>query len=407
MVTQSSAVDPVIDRRPLYALLAANAISLSGNQITQIAIPWYVLSSDGSGADVGFVAIFAVLPIILSAFLGGLMIDRIGRKPISIVADLCSAVSVAAIPFLHATIGLHFWQLLLLVFLGGLLDSPGGTARQSLLPDLIERSGITPERVNSAYFSIQRFAQLLGPLVAGLLIAGVGASNVLWIDVVTFVISALLIARYIPDSGESAPANESYFRDFIDGIRFICSDRLLLWLVVTLAISNFLIEPVGSILLPVLAKEQFHSARALGMIFAAFGCGALLGSIAYGVVGTRFKRRRLYITAHIAAGLPFLLVALLPPLWLTLPLFFAFGFSVGPLNPILMTVRQQRVPDHLRNRVFGTFSAIVWISIPIGLLAGGLLLDAIGLRATFIACSIGFLTLGLSLLLSSALHAMD
>jgi MFS family permease len=407
MATQPIAATPVTDRRPLYALLAANTISLSGNQITQIAIPWYVLSSGGSGADVGFVAMFSVLPIIISAFLGGLFIDRIGRKRISITADLLSAGSVAAIPLLHATVGLAFWQLLVLVFLGGMLDPPGAIARQSLLPDLIERSGVAPERVNSAYQSIQRLAQLIGPLVAGLLIAAIGASTVLWIDAATFLVSAFLIARYIPKRTEHTHISESYFGDFIDGFRFIWSDRLLHWLALISAISSLLIEPTGSILMPVLAKDHYQSSRVLGLLFAAFGCGALLGAIAYGTAGTRFRRRPIYLGAHMLAGLPLLTIAFLPPVWVAILLLFAFGMAAGPLNPILMTVRQERVPDHLRNRVFGTFSAITWLSIPLGLFAGGFLLDAIGLRGTFLCVSISFITLSVSMLFSRALREMD
>ncbi|MGH2549238.1 MAG: MFS transporter, partial [Thermomicrobiales bacterium] len=367
----------------------------------------YVLSSGGSGADVGFVAIFAVLPIIISAFLGGLVIDRIGRKRISIAADLLSAISVTAIPLLHTTIGLAFWQLLVLVFLGGLLDPPGTTARQSLLPDLIEQSGVTPERVNSAYQSIQRLAQLIGPLVAGVLIAAIGASTVLWIDAATFVASALLITRYIPKRAEHVHLSQSYMGDFADGIRFIWSDRLLRWLAITSAISSLLIEPTGAILMPVLAKDHFDSSRVLGYLFASFGCGALLGAIGYGAYGRRFRRRPIYLGAHILAGLPLLLISFLPPVWTAMLLLFAFGTAAGPLNPILMTVRQERVPDHLRNRVFGTFSAVVWLSTPIGFLAGGFLLDVIGLRATFLCVSVSFVVLTISMLFSGSLREMD
>lgn len=348
-----------------------------------------------------------MLPIIISAFLGGLVIDRIGRKRISVAADLLSAISVVAIPLLHMTIGLAFWQLLLLVFLGGLLDPPSATARLSLLPDLIERSGLVPERVNSAYQSIHRLAQLIGPLVAGLLIAAIGASTVLWIDAATFVISALVIARYIPKRTEQLHLGESYARDFVDGIRFIWSDRLLLWLAITSAISSLLIEPTGSILIPVLAKDHFESSRVLGFLFAAFGCGALLGALACGAFGTRFRRHPIYLGAHILAGLPLLMIAFLPPAWMAMLLLFAFGAAAGPLNPILMTVRQERVPDHLRNRVFGTFSAIVWTAAPIGLLSGGFLLDAIGLRATFLCVSISFIALTVSMLFSRSLREMD
>lgn len=88
-------------------------------------------------------------------------------------------------------------------------------------------------------------------------------------------------------------------------------------------------------------------------------------------------------------------------------LFLGFGIAVGPLNPILMTVRQERVPDHLLNHVFGTFSATVGIAIPVGLLIGGFLPYTVVPRSTFLACSLGFLGLSLAMLVGKRMRAMD
>src|SRR5580765_3386575 len=121
-------------RLPILSLFAANAVSLSGNMAALVAIPWFVLQTTGSASKTGITAFAGLLPVILSGFFGGALVDRLGYRRMSIIGDLASAISVAAIPILHSTIGLEFWQLVVLVFLGGLLDAPGGTARTSLLP---------------------------------------------------------------------------------------------------------------------------------------------------------------------------------------------------------------------------------------------------------------------------------
>ena len=143
-------------RTSLRALLTANAISLTGNKMTLLVIPWFVLETTGSPSRTALAGFFAFLPIPLSSLLGGPLIDRVGFKRMSILADLASAGAVAAIPLLHATIGIEFWQLLVLVFLGALLDAPGGTARASLLADVAEDAETTLERATSLEDAISR-----------------------------------------------------------------------------------------------------------------------------------------------------------------------------------------------------------------------------------------------------------
>src|SRR4030042_261602 len=128
-------------RLPLLALLAANAVSMVGNMLATVAIPWFVLETSGSAAKTGLVGFFTILPVVLTGLLGGALIDRLGYRRTSILADLASGASVALIPLIHATLGLQFWHLIILVFLGALLDAPGGTARSALGPDLAARAG--------------------------------------------------------------------------------------------------------------------------------------------------------------------------------------------------------------------------------------------------------------------------
>jgi len=108
----------------------------------------------------------------------------------SIVADLASAAAVAAIPLLHSTVGLELWELMLLVFLGALLDAPGATARVSLLPDLVELAGVRMERANGIRGAIQQGSWLVGAPLGGILVAAFGATTALWLDAASFLVSA-------------------------------------------------------------------------------------------------------------------------------------------------------------------------------------------------------------------------
>ena len=164
---------------PIYSLFAANAISLVGNMLTNIAIPWFVLQTTGSATQTGITGFFTILPVVISGLLGGALIDRLGYKPISIIADLASGFTVALIPVFYFTIGLPFWLLMVLVFLGALLDAPGSTARASMIPELAEMAGMPIERATSTNQLVERSSRLVGAPLAGLLIASLGTANVL------------------------------------------------------------------------------------------------------------------------------------------------------------------------------------------------------------------------------------
>ena len=164
--------DAPVTKRPLVVLLAADAISMSGNVAANVAIPWFVLQTTGSATKTGLTAFASLVPVVLSGVLGGALVDRLGYRRMSIVADLASGAAVAAIPLLSSTVGLSFPALLALVFLGALLDAPGVTARASLLPDVAAAAGWSLERVSGLSAVVERSSRLAGAPLAGVLDRG-------------------------------------------------------------------------------------------------------------------------------------------------------------------------------------------------------------------------------------------
>lgn len=218
------------DRRPVYVLLAANAISQVGNILTFVAIPWFVLQTTGSATKTGVIGAASAVPLIVAGIFGGAIVDRLGYRQASIAADIMSGVTVALVPVLHLTVGLAFWQLIVLVFLSALLDAPGSTARRSLVPELAELGDLPLERANASFEAINRAALLVGPPAAGVLIAALGASSVLFIDAATFGLSAALTRIGIPSFSfmaadqpglEQAGTARGYMADVLDGFRYI------------------------------------------------------------------------------------------------------------------------------------------------------------------------------------------
>ena len=401
------------NRLPIVALLTANAISLFGEALTAIAIPWYVYATTGSAAKMGIVGFFTFLPRVLATFFGGGVVDRVGFKPVSMMADALSGLSVLAIPLAHHTIGLSFPLLLLFVFLGAFFDGPGSTARESLVPELSRLADIPLERINALYQMVQRLSFLLGPAVAGVLIGVMGASNVLVIDAVTFGASLLLIGLLVPNlhiqhvDPDPDAGSRSYLQGMLDGLRVIRADLVLLWLAISIAITNFLEAPLSTVSMPVLIREHYGSAERLGLVFTVFGAGAVISTIGFASIGHRLPRHRTFAVAFALSSLPYVVFALAPSFAVLLAASFAMGLTGGPINPILMTVRQERVPERIRARVFGTFTALAWCAIPLGQLAGGFTVQAFGAQATFAVIAACLLATALTMGVNPALRGMD
>ena len=384
----SSSVVPARRGMPLYALYTADAISLTGNAVAQIAIPWYVLTTTGSATLTALVVFFNFVPIVLAAFFGGVVVDRLGFRAASIVADLASSAAVAAIPLLAASVGVEIWQLMILVFAGALLDAPGATARAALFPDVVALAGVPMERASGLRSGIQQGAQLIGAPLGGVLVAAVGATAALWIDAASFLVSAGLVLLLVPRPRHEAQAPRGrFFAELGEGLRFIWSRRLVRAIVLMVLLSN-LIEAPGSVVLAVFARDEYGSAADFGLLVGALGGAALAGALGYSLVGHRLPRRKTFLVCFAGVPIGYLALAAQPTLPVAIAALVLAGFAAGPINPLLFTVQTEIVPAELRGRVFGAIRAGAWAAIPLGILLGGLLVSAIGAPATFLVMGV-------------------
>ncbi|MEW1635813.1 MFS transporter [Streptomyces sp. NPDC093801] len=404
-----------MSRRPFAAVLAANTISIAGSSLTMIGVPWFVLQTTGSAGRAGIVAFCATLPIVVAALIGGPVIDRIGRRRVSAVSDLVCAASVGAIPLLHYAGLLEFWMLCALMALGGLVHTPGLTARSVLLPSLAEHAGTTVARAASLYDAVSRGARMIGAAVAGLLIAVLGAESVLLMDAATFAVSALLVSAFLrgvpaaePQRAAEKPSFAAYRAELAEGWRFLTRSRLLLGITVMVMTTNGLDQGWSSVLLPVHGREELGGATALGLMISLFGGFALLGALLYGAWGDRFPRRAVFAGAFLLSGATRYAVAAVTDTPLPLAVTMALaGLGAGVLNPVLTTVLFERVPEELRSRVSGVATAGCELAMPMGGLAAGLLVDGLGITAALLAFGGVYLLTTLGPVLFPAWREMD
>ncbi|WP_104100444.1 MFS transporter [Cryobacterium sp. M96] len=407
------------DRRAtgaLSALLAAHAISQTGNVITAFAIPFYVLGLGGSGVEVGIAAFFATAPVVVGGALGGVVVDRVGHRRAAIVADLVSGATVLAMPVLALTVGLPFWALLILVFAGGLLDTPGQTARRVMLPGLTVRAGVRIEQSVGLLDGSERFAKLIGASIAGLLVALLGPIAALFVNAATFAVSALLTWTFVAAvpatvrlSGDSVDTpHTSYWADLAEGFRFVIHDPLMRLVVGLVLVTNLLDAARGSTLMPLYANDRLGGAAALGLLVAVMGGCALVGNVAFGFVAHRVPRRvTLAVCFAVAGGPSSAAFAIGAPLPVLVAMTVLSGLAAGAINPILGAVELERVPEHMRGRVFGLINAGAWAGVPFGALLGGLAADTIGLSLAFGIVAVVYTLVTLSPLTGGAWRHME
>lgn len=380
-------------RGPLVALLSATALSVTGNAIVAIAVPWVVLARTGSATAAGAAGAAAILPVALSALFGGALIDRLGRKFCAVAADICSALAVAALPLLDATIGLELPMILVLVALGAVFDGPGTAAREALRPDVSRATGTPLPKVNAWGEAAESVGSMAGPGFGGILLVALGGFGALWVTVGMFVVSAMITLTALPAALSPTPEREPYLRSVVDGLKFVVREPAIRTVALTATIIVAFVAPFESVVLNAHLQQVGEPAQ-YGLILAAFAFGGLLGAIGYGAIAHRISDRITLTSSVALAGIGIGAFALLPPVPVMLALGFAVGVAAGPVNPVAAVIMQQRTPERMRGRVIGSYTSLALAAGPVGLLAMGPIVDAGG-------PSIGFIVIGVGCLLAA------
>jgi MFS family permease len=210
------------------------------------------------------------------------------------------------------------------------------------------------------------------------------------LDAVTFAVSAIIFVWAIPSGRVIETEKSSYLEDLKAGLQFVRRNRLILTLMITIAITNFLDAPLFAVVMPVYAHQFYGEATNLGLMISTFGGGALAGALLYGMFGKKIPRRSVFIGAFLLVGIPFWILAFTPSFPVVLGLLLISGLAAGPINPVIMTVAQERVPHGMRGRVFGLMTSGAYIATPLGMLLTGYLVEFFSVTTTILIIAGGY-----------------
>ncbi|MGH2587340.1 MAG: MFS transporter [Dehalococcoidia bacterium] len=388
-------------------LWAGQTVSLFGSQVTILALPLTAtLVLDATPVQMGLLGATGTLPFLLIGLFAGVWVDRLRRRPVLIAADLGRAVLLGSIPLAAALDQLTMAQLYAVSLLTGFLTVFFDVAYQAFLPSLVERRQLVEG--NGKLEMSNSTARVAGPGLAGALTQLLSApAAVLW-DAISFLLSALFIGSIRgPEPAPNRKAERSgIWAEVREGLRLVLRDPLLRPLAISTAAGN-LCTGVVTALFVLFLVETLHLAPAvIGLISAVGSVGALVSAMLVAPVTQRLGIGRALVTGKLllAAGALLMPVAAGPAVVAAAVL--TASRLVGTAGQVLSNVnqvslRQATAPARLQGRVNATNRFLVWGTMPIGALLGGLLGEAIGVRPTLAVGAVGMALAAVSVLLSA------
>jgi MFS family permease len=398
-------VSPLKRSRDLRYLVSGQLISVMGNQLTTVAVPYQVYLLTHSSLDVGLVSLGQLIPLIVGSLFGGSLADAIDRRRLLLLTQVLMAACSAGLAF-NADLGASLWPLFVLPAIAAGFSSLSSAGQNAMVPNLIQRSEVAT--ANAMFQALFQLGLVVGPAVAGLLLAGAGIRFVYWMDVASFAVAGLAIFLISPQPATGTASHPPGLRSIAEGLRFVRGRQAIQG--AYLIDINAMVFGMPRALFPALAVSVFHGGPStLGLLYSAPGAGALLGALTTGWVSGVKRQGRAVIIAvlgwgaaitcfglapwsHRALGLP---VAVVLPLALTLLAIAGWADVISAV--FRSTIIQLAVPDALRGRLMGLQTAVVNGGPRIGDFESGAVADAFGTTASVvsggIACIAGALLL--------------
>jgi MFS family permease len=404
-VSTSELSAAVTHRRSLWRqgdfmkLWTGQTISQFGDEITQLAIPLLAISTLGAGAfEMSLLAVVRFLPWILFTLPAGVWIDRIRRRPILIGADVARALLLASIPIAFLGDWLTLVQVYVVAFLAGTLEVFFDVAYQSYLPSVVERDELVEG--NSKLELSRAGSQVVGPTVAGFLIEAVTAPFALAFDAISYLGAALFVGLVRREEEGPEPHDPaegprpSMWQEARAGIGYVVTNRYLRSIAACTGTANLFGNISGAVLILYLVSEDGLGLTpvSLGLIFALGNLGVIVGALTGGRLAKAIGIGPTIIASAALSGFAAFAVPLAPPedpFWVLVIGGVIVGFGVVVYNVNQVGLRQAITPPRMLGRMNATMRLIVWGTIPIGALIGGILGTVVGLQAALWVSAIG------------------
>jgi MFS transporter, DHA3 family, macrolide efflux protein len=371
----------LLKERDFSLLFWGQMTSQIGDTLNRVALLWFVYQLTGSAMKMVMIGLLQTIPPLVLSPLIGVYLDRANKKTVMVWVDIIRSVLVLLIPLLYAFDQLTLERLYAAVFLLAVVSTIFGPALSASVPQLVRRDQLTA--ANALLQTTTNTGLLIGPLIGGVGIALIGSQNVLYVDAVTFFVSALCLIgiRMRPlDSNALEKGRGTWSQELLAGIRFVYLEQTVLALMVAAALYS-LAASAFAFMLPVFAEQNLSAgALEVGALWSALGAGMLatstwLASLTQGDLHGRFT---LIFRSMAVGGLAMCGLSMLTAPLIAGALILIIGGSTALFMPIVWGVLQEVTPAPLLGRVFTTFSTGSMASAMAGMAGFGWAADTMG-----------------------------
>ena len=338
-------------------LFAGESVSLLGDQFHFVALAWLTLQLTGSGLALGSVLMVAAIPRAVFMLLGGALSDRWSPRSLMLWSNAIRAVLVGVLAALVLTGRAELWQLYLMAGLFGVVDALFYPAMSAILPMLVDEPTLPP--ANALMQGTQQFAQLIGPALAGVVVAIVQTGPAFVIDSVSFAVATVALLFIVGGrrttaslrtvDGENGPSLLATVRE---GFGYAWSDPAVRSLILLTAAFNFAFTGPLSVGLPFMADHTLGGGSAtFGILLSGFGAGALVGAVAAGSISRVPRLGTIVLLIAIGLGIGLGLLGIAPNVATAFGLTAAMGIGIGFINVHVVSWLQGRTAPEMRGRV--------------------------------------------------------
>ena len=387
--------------RATLPFVASSSFSLLGNSIAGVVLPLVLLAKTGDALAAGALAIICAIPQVLAGVFGGALLDRFNRRDLSVVSDLISAASIAALPIIDATVGLSFGWFVVCGIVGAVGDIPGMTARDTLLPTVIEHDKLDLQRFMGVSQSIDNLVVIVGPAIASMGMGFLGAANTLWLTAALSFVAAmttLFVPRAVgipPKAGhiQGAGLVRTAVQSTKEGMRVLFkSDAVLRASVVLGMLIVIVMGSYQGMVLPVFFTQE-NAPTLLGYVLSAMSVGALVGSLGYAKFAYAMKRRTWYAVSFVGMAVGVAALGSLASYGVILAGAAMLGLFSGPVSALFGYFVYGLIPDEHRGAALGTQNSMLLVVAPIAVFATSIVIEIVGVGMTSLVLALGWILL--------------
>jgi hypothetical protein len=386
-------------------VFSAGVISTAGSTFSNLAILWIVFASTGSALDVAYVGVANLAGQILVTLPAGVWVDRYSRRRLMILSDVARAGCSTLLAGVLALLGFSLLAVLTVSFAWAAAGAVFNPAEQSLLPALVPSTQI-PD-ANGLIQSSRSIASLVAGPAAGLLILLVGAVPSLWVNAATFVASAALLSLVVLPvvvAPSGPPRERALLGEMRDGMRWLYAQKGLFQLSVSAGPLNFFNSIFQGFTVVFVVVLLHGSAFTLGVLTAVSVLGAAVGALLVGRTGAIHRAGQVWLLSYgVGTGAMIAVIALVPVLAVAAPLFFGSGLLANYAGATWLSTAQIVVPSEMQGRYFSVDGMLSWGILPLGQVAGGILITAEGVRTAYLIAGLGMVAAALVFLPARAL----